>query len=220
MPLSAAKEEMTKSSSNSKSPLMINPTVIEETARGDRAWDVYSRLLRERIIFLGTEIDDYVANVIVAQLLFLESEDPEKDIRLYINSPGGDISAGFSIYDTMMLIRCPVMTICMGQAASFAAFLLASGTKGKRVILPHSRVLIHQPLGGIGRRQATDIEIYARDMLRTKEQLNELMAKHTGQTVERIEKDTDRDTIMTAEEAKAYGIVDDVIIKLDRSDDK
>ncbi|MDZ4832754.1 MAG: ATP-dependent Clp endopeptidase proteolytic subunit ClpP [Candidatus Melainabacteria bacterium] len=205
---------MTTSSSNSDSPLSYSPIVIEETARGERAFDVYSRLLRERIIFLGTDIDDYVANSIVAQLLFLESEDPEKDIRLYINSPGGDISAGFSIYDTMMLIRCDVMTICMGQAASFAAFLLLAGAKGKRVILPHSRVLIHQPLGGIGRSQATDIEIYARDIIRTKKQLNELMAMHTGQPIEQIEKDTERDTIMTAEEAKAYGIVDSVVTKL------
>lgn len=198
---------------------MHSPTVIEETARGERAFDVYSRLLRERIIFLGSEIDDYIANSIVAQLLFLEAEDPEKDIRLYINSPGGDISAGFSIYDTMMLIRSDVMTICMGQAASFAAFLLCAGTKGKRVILPHSRVLIHQPLGGIGRSQATDIEIFARDMLRTREQLNELMAKHTGQSLKQIEKDTERDTIMTAEEAKAYGIVDAVVTKLEKSSD-
>jgi ATP-dependent Clp protease protease subunit len=206
---------MSISSSKPGDPILFNPTVIEETARGDRAWDVYSRLLRERIIFLGTEIDDLVANSIVAQLLFLESEDPEKDIRLYINSPGGDISAGFSIYDTMMLIRSDVMTICMGQAASFAAFLLCAGTKGKRVILPNSRVLIHQPLGGMGRRQAqaTDIEIFARDMLKTKKQLNKLMAKHTGQSIEQIEKDTDRDNIMTAEEAKAYGIVDAVVQK-------
>lgn len=200
-------------------PQSFSPTVIEETARGERAFDVYSRLLRERIIFLGSEVDDYLANSIVAQLLFLEAEDPEKDIRLYINSPGGDISAGFAIYDTMMLIRSDVMTICMGQAASFGAFLLCAGTKGKRVILPHSRVLIHQPLGGIGRRQATDIEIFARDMLRTKHQLNELMAMHTGQSLKQIEKDTDRDTIMTAEEAKAYGIVDMIVSKNENKQD-
>ncbi len=187
--------------------------VIEETARGDRAFDVYSRLLRERIIFLGSEIEDDVANSIVAQLLFLEAEDPEKDIRLYINSPGGDISAGFSIYDTMMLIRSPVMTICLGQAASFAAFLLAAGTKGKRSILPHARVLIHQPLAGIRRAQATDIDIFAKDVIKTKHQLNELMAMHTGQPVKQIEKDTDRDYIMTAQEAKEYGIVDNVVAK-------
>jgi ATP-dependent Clp protease, protease subunit len=204
---------MTNSSSSSDSPLFYSPTVIEESARGDRAWDVWSRLLRERIVFLGTEIDDYVANNIVAQLLFLESEDPEKDIRLYINSPGGDISAGMSIYDTMMLIRPHVMTICMGQAASMGAFLLCAGEKGKRVILPHSRVLIHQPLGGIGRSQATDIEIFAKDIIRTKAHLNKLMAFHTGQPIEQIEKDTDRDTIMTAEEAKAYGLVDSIVTK-------
>ena len=206
------KEAMT-TSSNFDSPLLFSPTVIEETARGERAFDVYSRLLRERIIFLGTEIDDYVANSIVAQLLFLEAEDPEKDIRLYINSPGGDISAGLAIYDTMMLIRSDVMTICMGQAASMGAFLLCAGTKGKRVILPHSRVLIHQPLGGIGRKQATDIEIFARDMIKTRAQLNEMMAMHTGQSLKQIEKDTERDTIMTAEEAKAYGIVDSIVQK-------
>lgn len=207
---------MTNNSFNPNDPLAFNPMVIEETARGERAFDVYSRLLRERIIFLGTAIDDEVANVIVAQLLFLEGEDPEKDIRLYINSPGGDISAGFSIYDTMMLIRSDVMTICMGQAASFGAFLLAAGTKGKRMILPHARVLIHQPLAGIGRSQATDIEIFANDVIKTKAQLNELMAKHTGQTIKQIEKDTDRDYIMTAQEALAYGIVDMVVPKAEK----
>ena len=194
---------------------LYSPTIFEETNRGARAFDVYSRLLRERIIFLGTEIEDDVANSIVAQLLFLDAEDPEKDIKIYINSPGGDISAGFSIYDTMMLIRSEVATICMGQAASFAAFLLASGAKGKRFALPNSRVLIHQPLGGIARSQASDIEIFARDVLKTKKELNELLAKHTGQSVEQIEKDTDRDTIMTAQEAKEYGLVDHVVTKLE-----
>lgn len=196
---------------NSDKITLFNPTIFEETARGARAFDVYSRLLRERIIFLASEIDDELANSIVAQLLFLDAEDPEKDIKLYINSPGGDISAGFSIYDTITLIRSDVATICMGQAASFAAFLLAAGKKGKRFALPNSRILIHQPLGGIGRSQASDIEIFAKDILRMKKELNELMSKHTGQPVDRIEKDTDRDTIMTANEAKEYGLVDHVI---------
>lgn len=205
---------------NPNNPLLFHPTVYEETQRGARAFDVYSRLLRERIIFLASEIDDDVANSVVAQLLFLDAEDPEKDIKLYINSPGGDISAGFSIYDTMTLIRSEVVTICMGQAASFAAFLLAAGTKGKRFSLPNSRVLIHQPLGGINRSQASDIEIFARDILRMKKELNELLAKHTGQTVARIEKDTDRDTIMTANEAKEYGLIDHVVTKIIDNDKK
>lgn len=200
---------------NSDNIFLFNPTIFEETARGARAFDVYSRLLRERIIFLASEIDDDLANSVVAQLLFLDAEDPEKDIKLYINSPGGDISAGFSIYDTITLIRSDVATICMGQAASFAAFLLAAGKKGKRFALPNSRVLIHQPLGGISRSQASDIEIFAKDILRMKKELNELMSKHTGQSVERIEKDTDRDTIMTAHEAKEYGLVDHVITRAD-----
>lgn len=189
------------------------PTVIETTARGERAFDIFSRLLRERIVFLGAEIDDAIANLIVAQLLMLEGEDPEKDIRLYINSPGGDISAGMAIYDTIQHIRSEVSTICVGRAASIAAFLLASGAKGKRLALPHSSVLIHQPLGEAS-GQAADIEIYARDMLRTKRELIELMARHTGQTLKQIEKDTERDTILTAEQAKNYGIVDEVIVKL------
>ncbi len=192
------------------------PTVIETTARGERAFDIFSRLLRERIVFLGTPIDDTVANLIVAQLLLLEGEDPEKDIRLYINSPGGSVTAGMAIYDTMMHIRSEVSTICMGQAASMGAFLLAAGTKGKRLALPHSRVLIHQPLGG-AQGQATDIEIAAREILRMKRELNELLATHTGQTVKQIEKDTDRDNIMTAAEAKTYGLVDEVIVKLEQA---
>lgn len=205
---------MSDSINHNNNPLLYNPTVIEETSRGERAFDVYSRLLRERIIFLGTEIEDDVANSIVAQLLFLDAEDTEKEIRLYINSPGGDISAGFSIYDTMSLIRSPVSTICMGQAASFAAFILCAGAKGKRMALPNARVLIHQPLGGLrGTRQASEIEIFARDVVKTKKQLNELMAMHTGQTVKQIEKDTDRDTIMTAAEAKEYGLIDHVITR-------
>ena len=190
------------------------PTVIETTARGERAFDIFSRLLRERIVFLGTPVDDTIANLVVAQLLLLEGEDPEKDIRLYINSPGGSVTAGFAIYDTIQHIRSDVSTICLGQAASMGAFLLAAGKKGKRLALPHSRILIHQPLGG-AQGQATDIEIQAREILRIKRQLNELMAQHTGQTVKQIEKDTDRDNIMTAEEAKEYGLVDEVIVRLD-----
>jgi ATP-dependent Clp protease, protease subunit len=190
------------------------PTVIETTARGERAFDIFSRLLRERIVFMGTAIDDTVANLIVAQLLLLEGEDPEKDIRLYINSPGGSVTAGLAIFDTMQHIRSDVSTICLGQAASMGAFLLSAGAKSKRLSLPHARILIHQPLGG-AQGQATDIEIQAREILRIKRQLNELMAEMTGQTVKTIEKDTDRDNIMTAEEAKEYGLVDSVITKLD-----
>lgn len=194
--------------------LYYPPTVIETTARGERAFDIFSRLLRERIVFLGMPVDDTVANLVVAQLLLLEGEDPEKDIRLYINSPGGSVTAGFAIYDTIQHIRSDVSTICLGQAASMGAFLLAAGKKGKRLALPHSRILIHQPLGG-AQGQATDIEIQAREILRIKRQLNELMAQHTGQSVKQIEKDTDRDNIMTADEAKEYGIVDEVITRAD-----
>ncbi len=196
------------------SPWSVIPTVIETTSRSERAMDIFSRLLRERIVFLGFPIDDLVANMIVAQLLLLEGEDPEKDIRLYINSPGGSVTAGLAIYDTIQHIRSDVVTICLGQAASMGAFLLAAGTKGKRMALPHSRILIHQPLGG-AQGQATDIEIQAREILRIKRQLNELLAQHTGQSVKTIEKDTDRDNIMTAEEAKEYGLVDMVIQKLE-----
>ncbi len=192
------------------------PTVIETTARGERAFDIFSRLLRERIVFLGTPIDDHVANMVVAQLLLLEGEDPEKDIRLYVNSPGGSVTAGMAIYDTMQHIRSDVTTICLGQAASMGAFLLAAGAKGKRLALPHARVLIHQPLGG-AQGQATDIEIAAREILRIKRELNELLAQHTGQSVKQIEKDTDRDNIMTAQEAKTYGLVDEVIVRLDQA---
>jgi ATP-dependent Clp protease, protease subunit len=194
--------------------LYYPPTVIETTSRGERAFDIFSRLLRERIVFLGTPVDDTVANLVVAQLLLLEGEDPEKDIRLYINSPGGSVTAGFAVYDTIQHIRSDVSTICLGQAASMGAFLLAAGAKGKRLALPHARILIHQPLGGV-QGQATDIEIQAREILRVKRQLNELMAQHTGQSVKQIEKDTDRDNIMTAEEAKEYGLVDEVIVRLD-----
>ncbi len=188
------------------------PVVIEQTNRGERQYDLYSRLLKDRIIFLGSPIDDYVANSIVAQLLFLESEDPEKEIALYINSPGGVITAGLAIYDTMQLISSPVSTICIGQAASMGAILLGAGEKGKRFILPHSRVLIHQPLGG-ARGQASDIEIQAKEILSMRKTLNEILVKHTGQSFEKIQKDTDRDYIMTADAAVEYGIVDSLIGK-------
>src|SRR5277367_5445660 len=210
---------MPYSSSYSKQiqdPMAYMPIVIEQSSRGERSFDIFSRLLRERIVFLGTPVDDMVANLIVAQLLLLEGEDPEKDIRLYINSPGGSVTAGFAIYDTIQHIRSEVSTICLGQAASMGAFLLTAGKKGKRLALPHSRVLIHQPLGG-AQGQATDIEIAAREILRIKRQLNELMALHTGQSVKQIEKDTDRDNIMTADEAKEYGLVDEVIVRLDQT---
>ena len=188
------------------------PTVIEQSSRGERAFDIFSRLLRERIIFLGTPIDDMVANLIVAQMLLLDSENPEKDIMLYINSPGGSVTAGLAIYDTMQHIRADVQTICLGQAASMGAFLLCSGAKGKRMALPHSRVLIHQPLGGV-QGQATDIEIQAQEILRIKKTLNEIMASNTGQSIKKIEKDTDRDYIMTPQEALEYGMIDKVITK-------
>ena len=186
------------------------PVVVEQTNRGERSFDIYSRLLKERIIFLGTPIDDQFANLVMAQLVHLESEDPDKDIHLYINSPGGSISAMFAVYDTMQYIKPDVETIVMGQAASAAAVLLASGTKGKRYALPHSRVLIHQPHGG-AEGQAVDIEIQAREIIRYRELLDHLLAEHTGQTFEKISKDTDRDFIMTAQEAKEYGLIDEVI---------
>ena len=186
------------------------PVVVEQTSRGERSFDIYSRLLKERIVFLGTPIDDAVGNLIMAQLLHLESEDPEKDINLYINSPGGDITALFAIYDTMQYIRPDVSTIVMGQAASAAAVLLLAGTKGKRFALPHSRVLLHQPHGG-AQGQAVDIEIQAKEILRYRKLLDELIAKHTGQSIDKVSKDTDRDYILTAEEAVAYGVVDEVI---------
>ena len=188
------------------------PVVIEQSSRGERSFDIFSRLLRERIIFLGTPVDDMVANLIVAQMLLLDSENPEKDIMLYINSPGGSVTAGFAIYDTMQHIRADVSTICLGQAASMGAFLLSSGAKGKRMALPHSRVLIHQPLGG-AQGQATDIEIQAAEIIRIKKSLNEILASNTGQALSKIEKDTDRDYIMTPEEALEYGMIDKVITK-------
>jgi ATP-dependent Clp protease protease subunit len=186
------------------------PTVIEQTHRGERGWDIFSRLLKDRIIFLGTPINDDIANVVIAQLLFLESEEPEKDIMIYINSPGGHVTAGLAIYDTMQYVRCDVATICMGQAASMGAFLLAAGTKGKRMCLPHARVMIHQPLAGF-QGQATDIDIHAREILKTRDTLNELLGKHTGQPITKIKEDTERDYFMSAEQAKEYGLVDEVI---------
>lgn len=186
------------------------PTVIESSSRGERAYDLYSRLLRERIIILGTPIDDSVANLICAQLLFLEYEDPEKDVSLYINSPGGEITGLFAIYDTLKVIRPDVSTFCFGQAASAAAVLLAAGTKGKRFALPHARVLLHQPYGGVG-GQATDIELQAKEILRMRDMLNDMLSADTGQPVARIQKDTDRDFVLDANEAQAYGIIDEVI---------
>ncbi len=190
--------------------MALVPTVIEETNRGERAFDIYSRLLKERIVFLGDEVNSVTAGLVVAQLLFLESEDPSKDISLYINSPGGSITDGMAIYDTMQYIRCDVSTICVGMAASMGAFLLAGGTKGKRYALPNSEILIHQPLGG-AQGQATEIEIAAKHILKTREKMNNMLAGFTGQDIETIKRDTDRDNWMTAEEAKAYGLVDEII---------
>jgi len=192
--------------------MSLIPMVVEQSDRGERAYDIYSRLLKERIIFLGTAIDDDVANLIIAQLLFLQGEDSKKEISLYINSPGGVVTAGLAIYDTMQFITAPVSTICVGQAASMAAVLLTAGTKGKRFALPNSRVLIHQPLGGVS-GQATEIEIHAKEILKMKKNLNEILAKHTGQGIKRIEKDTDRDYFMSAQEALEYGIIDEVITR-------
>jgi ATP-dependent Clp protease, protease subunit len=192
--------------------MSLIPMVIEQTSRGERAYDIYSRLLKDRIIFLGTAIDDIVANTVIAQLLFLEADDPDKDIYLYVNSPGGVVTAGLAIYDTMNYIKCPVSTICIGQAASMGALLLAAGTNGKRFSLPHARIMIHQPMGGF-QGQATDIEIHAREILKMKETLNKILANHTGQPIEKIQTDTDRDFFMSGEDAKSYGIVDEVITK-------
>lgn len=188
------------------------PIVVEQTSRGERSYDIYSRLLKDRIIFLGSGVDDYVANLIIAQLLFLEAEDPDKDINIYINSPGGSITAGMAIYDTMQYIKPDVSTICVGMAASMGAFLLAAGTKGKRFALPNSEIMIHQPMGGT-QGQATDIEIHAKRILEMKEKLNEILAERTGQELERIAADTERDYFMSAEAAKEYGLIDQVISK-------
>ena len=189
---------------------MLIPMVIEQSSRGERAYDIYSRLLKDRIIFLGDQVVDGIANTIIAQMLFLESEDPDKDINLYINSPGGSVTAGLAIFDTMQYIKPDVATICMGQTASMAALLLAAGAKGKRYALPHSRILIHQPLGG-AQGQATDIDIHAREILKIRDKLNEILSEHTGQPLKKISKDTDRDFFMSSEEAKEYGIIDRVI---------
>jgi ATP-dependent Clp protease protease subunit len=196
------------------SPKALNlvPMVVEQTARGERAYDIYSRLLKERVIFVVGEVEDHMANLIVAQLLFLESENPEKDIALYINSPGGIVSAGLAIYDTMQFIKPDISTICVGQAASMGAVLLAGGARGKRYCLPHSRVMIHQPLGGF-RGQATDIEIHAKEILDSRERLNRILANHTGQSLDRIKQDTDRDNFMSGEQAVTYGMVDAVLTK-------
>ncbi|HEX7839280.1 MAG TPA: ATP-dependent Clp endopeptidase proteolytic subunit ClpP [Kofleriaceae bacterium] len=197
----------------SANPVALIPTVIEQTHRGERGWDLYSRLLRDRIVFLGTEIDADIANVVIAQLLFLDSEDSGKDIMLYVNSPGGDVSAGLAIYDTMQWLHCDVATFCMGQAASMGSFLLAAGAKGKRYALPHARVMIHQPLAGF-RGQATDIEIHAREILYARDTLNELYARHTGQPVDKIKQDTERDNFMSAADARDYGLIDEVLTTL------
>jgi ATP-dependent Clp protease protease subunit len=199
--------------------MTLIPIVIEQSGRGERAYDIYSRLLKDRIIFLGTAISDELANLIIAQLLFLESEDPDKDINFYINSPGGLVTAGLAIYDTLQYIKPDVSTLCVGQASSMGALLLAAGAKGKRFSLPHSRILIHQPLGGF-QGQATDVEIQAREILRMREELNNILTKHTGQPLKKIEKDTERDFFMTGEQAKEYGIVDKVISKRGATLDK
>ena len=190
---------------------MLVPTVIETTNRGERAYDIYSRLLKERIVFLGDEVTDQTAGLVVAQMLFLEAEDPDKDIHFYIDSPGGSVTAGFAIYDTMNYIKCDVSTICLGMAASMGAFLLAGGTKGKRLALPNAEVMIHQPSGGV-RGQATEIEITAKQILRTKERLNKILSENTGKPMETIALDTERDNWMTAEEAKEYGIIDEIVV--------
>jgi len=188
------------------------PMVVEQTSRGERAYDIYSRLLKDNIVFIGQPIDDVLANLVIAQLLFLEAEDPDKDISIYINSPGGSITAGLAIYDTMQFIKPDISTFCVGQAASMAAVLLAAGTHGKRFVLPNSRILIHQPMGGV-QGQASEIEIHAREILRMRETLNGILKKHTGQTLEKIDRDTDRDFIMTAPQSLEYGLVDHVIAK-------
>jgi ATP-dependent Clp protease, protease subunit len=191
---------------------MLVPIVVEQTGRGERSYDIYSRLLKDRIIFLGGEIDDHLSNLVVAQLLFLEAEDPDKDIHLYINSPGGVVTSGMAIYDTMQYIKAPVSTICVGQAASMAALLLAGGEKGKRFSLNNARIMIHQPLGGF-QGQATDINIHAQEILRMKKRLNEIMAHHTGQALEKVEADTERDYLMSSEDARLYGIIDSAVTR-------
>lgn len=191
---------------------ILVPMVVEQTSRGERAYDIYSRLLKDRIVFLGSAIDDHVANLIVAQMLFLESEDPKKDINLYINSPGGSVYAGMAIYDTMRYVKPSISTICVGLAASFGAVLLTAGEKGKRFALPNSRIMLHQPMGG-AQGQAVDIEIHAREILKTRETLNQILADHTGQPVDTISRDTDRDFFMSAEDAKKYGLIDEILVQ-------
>jgi ATP-dependent Clp protease protease subunit len=192
------------------------PMVVEQSPRGERAFDIYSRLLRERIIFLGTQVNDDVASVVIAQLLFLEADDPDKDITFYINSPGGSVTAGMAIYDTMQYIRCDVATLCMGQAASMGALLLAAGARGKRFALPNSRIMIHQPMGGF-QGQATDIDIHAREILRMRKDLNAILSRHTGKTIKKVQNDTERDNFMSAEEARKYGIIDKVLTRREES---
>ena len=195
------------------------PMVVEQSPRGERAYDIYSRLLKERIIFLGTSVNDEIASLIIAQMLFLEAEDPDKDITFYVNSPGGGVTAGLAIYDTMQYVRCDIATLCMGQAASMGALLLTAGTKGKRYALPNSRILIHQPMGGF-QGQATDIDIHAQEILRMREDLNRILAFHSGQNIRKIRKDTERDYFMNAEEAKKYGIIDKVLDKRANPDEE
>ena len=195
------------------------PMVVEQSPRGERAYDIYSRLLKERIIFLGTPVSDEIASLIIAQILFLEAEDPDKDITFYVNSPGGVVTAGLAIYDTMRYVRCDIATLCMGQAASMGALLLAAGTAGKRYALPNSRILIHQPMGGF-QGQATDIDIHAQEILRMRDDLNRILAQHTGQNIRKIKKDTERDFFMSAEESKKYGIIDKVLEKRAKSDEE
>src|SRR5881296_1830780 len=213
LPMKSKPGTIELSSDDAASPMHANliPIVIEQTGRGERAYDIYSRLLRDRIIILGSPIGDDLSNLVVAQLLFLESEDPEKDIYMYINSPGGSVTAGLAIYDTMQYIKPEVSTLCVGQAASMAAWLLSAGTKGKRFALPHARIMIHQPLGGV-QGQATDIDIQAREIIRLREQMNNILVKHTGQSLKKIEKDTDRDLFLTGKQAVEYGLVDEVIV--------
>jgi ATP-dependent Clp protease protease subunit len=196
--------------------MSIIPIVIEQTGRTERAYDIYSRLLKDRIVFIGSPIDDYIANLVIAQLLFLQSEDPERDIHLYINSPGGSVSSGLAIYDTMQYVKCDIATYCIGMAASMGALLLSAGTKGKRYALPHSRIMIHQPMGGFY-GQATDVEIHAKEILKMKENLNRILSHHTGQPIEKVQADTERDFFMSAEEALNYGIVDSVITTLKKN---
>jgi ATP-dependent Clp protease protease subunit len=205
--------EMSMSNQHAPQGLNLVPVVVEQTSRGERAYDIYSRLLKERVIFLVGPIDDYVANVVVAQLLFLESENPDKDINLYINSPGGSVSAGLAVYDTMQFLKPDVSTMCIGQAASMGSLLLSAGAKGKRYALPHSRIMIHQPWSGGIQGQATDIDIHAREIINTRQRLNEILSKHTGQPIEQIARDTDRDRFMSSEDARNYGLIDAVLEK-------